>query len=308
MMFKNSLRLIATNFDKVWKLLVYHIFSIALAFGLIAVFYQDYLTLAKFAYQEADLASIFQSGTIFGSSIANALTGVADFVIIFFKQLFAFNIWKGIYFCFIVFYFFPVLVNIGKYVTCEMMYGYMSSCRKQSFTGTYLKTLGSSLVYSLIKVLYSLPFNALVVLSMWGLTRVENHIFDYIMPFAFVLIPALVLGIKSLFNMGWAPAKVVYNHNIISSYTIGIRAVIRRSAEVFSSTFIFYLLAIVISIALGAYSLIIILPIMSPFIYIFEMVMFFSSQGMRFYVDTDTIISPKRLEEVDKIDDAKYLL
>ena len=74
------------------------------------------------------------------------------------------------------------------------------------------------------------------------------------------------------------------------------------------STFIFYLLAIVISIVLGAYSLIIILPIMSPFIYIFEMVMFFSSQGMRFYVDTDTIISPKRLEEVDKIDDAKYLL
>lgn len=308
MMFKNSLRLIATNFDKVWKLLVYHILSIALTFGLIAVFYKDYLSIAQYAYNQADLGSIFQSGTIFGSTIANALTAVADFVIIFFKQLFAFNIWKGVYFSILVFYFFPVLVNVGKYVTCEMMYGYMSSCRKQSFTGTYLKTLGSSLVYALIKVLYSLPFNALVVLSMWGLTRVENHIFDYIMPFAFVLIPALVLGIKSLFNMGWAPAKVVYNHNIVSSYTIGIRAVIRRAAEVFASTFIFYLLAIVISIVLGAYSLIIILPIMSPFIYIFEMVMFFASQGMRFYVDTDTIVSPKKLEEVDKIDDAKYLL
>lgn len=38
------------------------------------------------------------------------------------------------------------------------------------------------------------------------------------------------------------------------------------------------------------------------------MVAFFSSQGMRFYVDGDTILSPKKLEEVDKIEDAKYLL
>ena len=38
------------------------------------------------------------------------------------------------------------------------------------------------------------------------------------------------------------------------------------------------------------------------------MVAFFSSQGMRFYEDADTIISPKKLEEIDKIEDAKYLL
>ena len=308
MMFKNSTRLLFTNFDKVWKLLLYHILCIAITFGFVAIFYQDYLTVAKFAYNEAEIASVFQSGTILGSNIAKALTCIADFFILFFKELFAFSIGKGIYFCFIVFYFFPVLLNIGKYVVCEMMYGYMSSCRKQSFTGTYLKTLASSLVYSLLKVLYSLPFNALVVLSMWGLTRVDNHIFDYIMPFAFVLIPAILLALKSLFNAGWAPAKVVYNHNIFSSFTIGTRAVVRKPSEVFASTFVFYLLAIVISIILGAYSLIIILPIMSPLIYIFEMVMFFSSQGMRFYVDNDMIISPKKLEEVDKIEDAKYLL
>lgn len=69
-----------------------------------------------------------------------------------------------------------------------------------------------------------------------------------------------------------------------------------------------FLLAIVLSVILGLYSIIIILPLISPLIHIFEMVMFFSSQGMRFYVDSDTILSPKRLEEVDKIEDAKYIL
>lgn len=308
MMFKNSFRLLFTNFDKVWKLLVYHIFSIAITFGLLAVFYKDYISLAQFAYNEADLGSYLQAGTFIGSSIAKALTGIANFVIIFFKALFAMNVWKGVYFCVILFYFMPVLFNVGKYVTCEMMYGYMSSCRKQSFTATFLKTLGSSIVYALFKVFYTLPFNALIVLSMWGLTRVDNPIFDYIMPFAFVIIPSLLMAFKAIFNAGWASAKVVYNHNIFSSFTIGIRAVFRHVVEVFATTFILYLGAIVTSMILGAYSIIIILPLMSPIVYIFEMVMFFSSQGMRFYVDTDMIISPKRLEEVDKIDDAKYLL
>lgn len=308
MMFKNSARLLFTNFDKVWKLLVYHILSIAIAFGLVAVFYQDYLSIATFAYDEADMASVFQAGTLYGSSIPAALTSITNFVIIFFNELFVISVGKGIYFCFVVFFLFPILFNVGKYVVCEMMYGYMSSCRKQSFTGTFIKTLGSSMIYSLVKVIYSLPFNVLVALSMWGLTRVQNPTFDYIMPFAFVIIPAILLGIKSLLNAGWAAAKVVYNHNIFTSFTIGIRAVFRHAVEVFSTNFIFYLLAIVLSVVLGAYSLIIILPLLSPLVYIFEMVMFFSSQGMRFYVDADNIVSPKKLEEVDRIEDAKYLL
>ena len=183
----------------------------------------------------------------------------------------------------------------------------MSSCTKQSFTGTYLKSL-KAFGYSALKVLYSLPFNAIIVLSMWGLTRINNQVFDYIMPFAFVIVPALLMAFKETFTGGWAPAKVVYNQNVFKSFSIGMRAVLRRGARVFSTAFIIFLLAIVLSIVLGLYSIIIILPLISPLLHIFEMVMFFSSQGMRFYVDSDTILSPKKLEEVDKIEDAKYIL
>lgn len=308
MMFKNSIKLLCANFDKVWKLVVYHILSIAVCFGLLSVFYAKFISIADIALTESNLASAFESGTLYGTSIASALTKLTDFVIIFFREMFTQNIWIGVYFCVIVFYIFPLLLNIGKYVVCEMMYGYMSSCTRQSFTGTFLKTLKSSISYAGIKVLYSIPFNALVALSMWGLTRISDPIFDYIMPFLFVLVPAFLLAYKSIFTAGWAPAKVVYDHNILSSFTIGIRAVFRRIARVFSTAFVIYLLAIVVSVILGAYSLIIIIPIISPLVHIFDMVAFFSSQGMRFYEDADTIISPKKLEEIDKIEDAKYLL
>ena len=85
-------------------------------------------------------------------------------------------------------------------------------------------------------------------------------------------------------------------------------AVLRRGLRVFSTAFVIYILTLLLAMAIGLYSLVIILPILFPFIYIFDMVMFFSSQGMRFYVDSDTILTPKRLEEVDTIDNTKFLL
>ena len=307
MMFKNSLKLLCANFDKVWKLLVYHILSIAVCFGLLCVFYDYIVSAGGVAFSDSGLDNAFQTGTLYGSNISSGLIAVADFVIIFFKEIFA-NVGIGIYFVIVTFVLLPILLNTGKFVMCEMMYGYMSSCQRQSFTGTYLKTLKSSLVYSLLKTFYSMPFNALIVLSMWSLTRIDNRIFDYIMPFAFVIVPSLFMAFKETFTAGWAPAKVVYNQNIFKSFMIGMRAVLRRGARVFSTAFIIYLLAIVLSMVLGLYAIIIIIPVLSPLIHIFEMVMFFSSQGMRFYVDSDTILSPKKLEEVDKIEDAKYIL
>ena len=308
MMFKNSCKLLFANFSEVWKLLVYHILSLGFCFGLLCVFYHDFLDIGTLAYEQAGLAEVWSTGTMYGSSFANVLTMVANFCIYFFEILFAVSVGKGIYFCFIIFILLPILINIGKVVTCELLYGYMSACQKQSFTGTFLKTLKTSLVYSMLKVVYSIPFNCLIIAGMWGLTRIDNNAFDYVLPYVFVLLSALLMGLKEVFNAGWAPAKVVYNQNIFKSYSIGMRAVFRRGARVFSSAFIIYLLALVLSMVLGLYALIIILPIISPLVHIFEMTAFFSSQGMRFYVDNETILSPKRLEEVDKIEDAKFII
>ncbi len=308
MMFKNSCKLFRANFGEVWKLFVFHILSLAFCVGLLAVFYKDYINCADIAAKKAEVASIWETGTFYGSAMSTTLTVIANFIIYFFEALFASNIWKGIYFLIIVAVLLPLLINIGKVVTCELLYGYMSACQKQSFTGTFLKTLKTALAYSSVKVFYALPFEFLILASMWGITRVNNHVFDYFMPFIFVGVSAVLLAFKELFNAGWAPAKVVYDHNVVSSYTIGMRAVLRRWDRIFLTAVVIYLMAIVLAMLLGLYSLIIIIPILPPFLHIFELVAFFSSQGMRFYVDNETILSPKRLEEVDKIEDAKYLI
>ena len=301
MMFKNSARLLCANFDKVWKLLVYHILCFALCFGLLVSYIVS-------AWENAALSGVFANGTFYGYSVADVLHGLTHAVWGFFAGIFTANVGIGIYFCLIVFYLLPFLLNIGKYVVDEMMYGFMASAQKQSFTGTFLRTLGRSTQFASIKTLFAMPFNALIVASMFGLSVIQNDIFAYILPLAFAIIPALLFAFKQTFNAGWTPAMIVYDVNVFKAFGIGQRAILRRGARVFSTAFVIYLLAIVLSLILGVYAIIIILPIILPFSHIFEMTAFFSSQGMRFYVDLDTILTPKKLEEVDKIEKAKFIL
>lgn len=307
MMFKNSIKLLCSNFDKVWKLLVYHILVIGLCFGLLCAFGSAYSSSLNYAWTQAEVGKYLQTGTLYGESFFGALTSIVNFIMIFFLKIFT-NPWQGIYLCLIVFYLLPFFINIGKYVLCEMMYGYMSAGQKQSFTGCLLKNLPKSMAYSSLKTLLALPFNALILLGTWGLTRIQGSFMLYLMPFLVVIVGALLMGIKQLFVGGWAAAKITYAHGIVRSYGIGLRASLRRSDRIYSSAFVIYLLTLVLTLVFGAYSLIVLLPIIFPLLDIFEMVAFFSSQGMRFYVDGETIVSPQKLEEVDKIEDAKYIL
>ncbi len=308
MMFKNSVKLLCANFDKVWKLLVYHILSFAVCFGLLSIFYDFFVSAVNLAWTEANLAKVFASGTFYGYSVADVLLGITNAVWGFFVTIFSKNVGIAVYFCFIVFYLLPFLMNIGKYVVNEMMYGFMSSAQKQSFTGTYLRTLKKSLQYSAVKTLYAIPFNALIIFSMFALAKIQNDIFDYILPLVFAIVPSILFAFKQTFNGGWAPAMIVFDVNVFKAFYLGNRAMLRRGARVFSTSFVFFLLSIVLSLILGVYAIIIILPIAFPFSDIFEMTAFFSSQGMRFYADYDTILTPKKLEEIDKIEDAKFIL
>lgn len=306
MMFKNSFRLLSPNFDKVWKLLVYKIITWGMVIALLAPFYTTLWGHLEPVWET--FRTYFANGTFYGVSIAQALLAVCQAVLEYVKVLWVSYPFMAVYFFFVLFFVAPFLANIGKYVVCEMMYGYMASSSKHGFCITLLRTLKRSVPYAAVKALYCLPFDALILTSIFGLTSINHEVYAYIMPFLVVLAPSILFAFREVFTCGWAPAMIVFDQNVFRAFPKGMMASLRRGMRVFSTAFIIYLLAFVLTMVLGLYALIIILPIVFPLIDIFEMVMFFSSQGMRFYVDSDTILTPKKLEEVDKIQDAKYLL
>lgn len=308
MMFKNSIKLLCTNFDKVWKLLVYQILSWGVIAGLIAIFYKTLAPCVTEAWNLYDLDSLFATGTFYGLRISSALGAVCKAILKFFELLFASNAGVGIYLMLILFVVRPIFAGVGKYVVCEMMYNFMATSSKQGFTSTLLRTLNKSLPFALMRMLYILPFDVIIISSVFGLTIITHPIYAYAMPIMVVIIPSLLLALKETLIAGWAPAMVVYGCNVFKAYPKGMKAIFRRGLRVYSTSLVLYLLALVLTMVIGLYSLIIILPVLYPLFVILECVAFFSSQGMRFYCDLDTIVSPKKLEEVDKIQDAKYLL
>ena len=310
MMFRNSLKLLCANFDKVWKLLLYKILSWAVVIALAMPFYSTISTIIVDIWNEFGLEHLFSSGTFYGLgvSVGEALTDVIGACFTFVQRIFVANVGAGIYLVLILYVLRSFLVNMGRFVTCEMVYGYMATNSKHSFTGTYLRTLNKSLPYAGMRFLFDLPFNALIIGGLYGFSLLTGQLASIIVPIFIILIPALLFAIKETFVAGWAPAMIVFDCNVFRAFPKGQMAVLRRGLRVFSTAFVIYILTLLLAMAIGLYSLVIILPILFPFIYIFDMVMFFSSQGMRFYVDSDTILTPKRLEEVDTIDNAKFLL
>ncbi len=308
MMFKNTFRLFSSNFDKVWKTLVFQILSWGIVAALLAPFYGIISEAIKKAWVVSEIGANITNGTFYGVNVANALTSVCNMFIETIKLVFTTSVGAGVYSLIVIIFIHPILSNVRKYVNCEMLYGYMASSSKHGFTITLLRTLKRSLPYAALKSLYDIPFNALILASLLGLTYIENPAYGYAMPILIVIVPSICFAFKETFTAGWAPAMIVFDYNAAKAYPKGMKASLRRGLRVFSTAFVIYLLAFVLSMILGVYALIIILPVIFPLLDIFEMVMFFSSQGMRFYVDADTILTPKKLEEVDKIEDAKYLL
>ena len=308
MMFKNSFRLFCASFDKVWKYLLYQILCWGIIFALLVPFYQVFYSSLVEAWEAHNLAEYFVSGTFYGLNVATALTNIANAILIFVNILFLANPFACIYLMIMLFIVKPILSNIGKYTICEMVYGYMSASAKKSFTGTLLGTLNKSLPYACLKTLYALPFDAVLLLALYGITRIEATAFMYALPFVVVLIPALLLAFRETCLAGWAPAMIVFDKNVFSSFRKGKIVIFRRGLRVFSTAFAIFVLAVILFMVLGLYSLIILVPCLCPLFDIFEMIAFFSSQGMRFYVDADTIKVPKKLEEVDTIKKAKFLL
>ncbi|MBO5884806.1 MAG: hypothetical protein J6Q51_03320, partial [Clostridia bacterium] len=67
-------------------------------------------------------------------------------------------------------------------------------------------------------------------------------------------------------------------------------------------------LATMLSFMFTTFSLIALIPFASVSIIMLEMVMFFESQGMRYYVDLDSIVSPRKLEQCDKLNKVKNII
>jgi len=305
MIFINSLRLFKSNWLKVLKFLAYYVVVWGLCFALFLPVYFEFktLTINNFTAENVGLFGVF-SGAL-GPNIRGAVSAAIVTIIDAFKA----NAGLAVYGLFVVFILLPFLINIGKYALCNSLYYYMTSNNQMGFLSALVKSLKKSLVFSVVKVFYNLLFVVVLGFTLYGLTRIEDPGYVKYALWVVVLI-ALILFYTSeqVTILGWIPAIIVFDCNVFRAYGKGIKAAARHFANMFGVSALFFLMFWVLTMVFGAYILAIIIPLMASMLCVYDMTAFFTSQGMRFYITPNKILTPKKLEEVDNINKTAYIL
>lgn len=307
MMFSNSLKLFGSNWRKVLKLFLYYIFVWGLCFALFLPVFFKFKDLVISNFQSVEtfksLTGVFQGG------VGQNLHHLID--VCFSTGVDAWNVNAGLmaYGLIVLFVFLPFFVNIGKYTLNEMLYSYMTSKAEIGFFSALVKGLKRSVVYALYYTLYNFLFWAVMISSVYGLGLVTNPTFiNYLLPLVLFVVLVLLFTLNQITVLGWSAASIVFDCNVFRAYKKGIKAVKRHFWSIFATTGLYFFLFWGLVMIFGVYPMVVIVPLMSTVLCVYDMVVFFASQGMRFYINENKIMTPKKLEEVDNINKTAYIL
>ena len=312
MMFKNSTKLLVANFSLVWKLILYYLIVFGIVIGLIAPFFG---IIYEGFNSTGALTDFGRALTDFNISINpfDFIININEISTEFFKlfiKFWEYNTGVAFYVCLIILYVFPFLIGLADLPVGQCLFGYMSSLTKYSFVGSYMKYFGRSVRFQLFKNLILLPIYTIFITIIVYVLKLAKFggVIVYFMPFIFLAVIVGLISLKKTVFAGWMPAIVVYDCNMFKGFVKGIKSVGRRFFKVLSTAICIMLLAVAFNYLFGTFAFPVIIPVFVFMFYVFEMVMFYGSQGMRYYVDLDTILSPKRLEENDSFKDLKNLI
>lgn len=307
MTFINSIKLFCSNWDKVLKLFLYYLFVICVtALLLLPVF---------FAFDEIIRDNLQNSAvttnylTMFHSSFGEYLHGVMSLIVNIVRDAFNANVGLVIYAGIVVCLILPFLFNIGKYVVCEMLYGYMANKSKVGFFSALFKTLNKSVLYALAKTCYDILFMAVILVSVFAVGLVESVNFQtYFLPLCEFLILVVLFTLNKISTTGWAPAIIIFGVSVSKGYRRGVKTISRRFFKTLFVNLISYLVFFLFTYIAGVYSLLLTIPLITALLCTFDMITFFTCQGMRYYINSKIIMTPKKLEEVDSFKKAKYII
>ena len=316
MLFKNSIKILFSNFKNVWKSLLYFlgvfvftilfmylaikpIYNLLVDTGFIQGVLDVYANFLKSLNLEDLLLSIKELGGEF-LDILNENIGIIwiNFVAIF-LTMFLFNIFMS---------------NLAIMANCNCLNYYMGSMSEQGFYMSFKETFGRNLKITLAHYFVSLPMKFLTI----GLFVFSLKLFSvtwlWSMGAVFLIICILVLTLS--FNLSifvaWIPTMTILNFGVWKSFKMSLKMVFKKFGRIFGCAVGLVLTLITVNMFLGLFTFGVGLLVSVPASYMlysaFGMIIGFEGQGMRYYVDIYNVITPRKKESSDKLAEMKYIV
>lgn len=311
-MLKNIFKLSFTNFKEIWKILVYRVIYFMFVLGLTTVASWNIIeTLIKENFF-VNLQENFKS-LAFSLDFSKVFVAInatfKDFANIVSANGLVVQTIVCVVLVVLLCSFFEVH---GKAALHTNINGYMNSMVQYGFANSYVSSFGRSCLHWLVYIITELP----ITLAMYvGAYLFASTLSTSIGAWSVLLgIALLVVGlsIKNVIFGGWLPAIVVNQKRIVKSMADGIKALCKSFVKVLFCYVLFVSLGITLTMFSLTFTvgigLLLVLPLWTVEEAIVAQVSYYEAYGMRYYVDSNEVITPKRLEQQDKFANVKDII
>lgn len=306
MSFKNSIKILLNNFSAVWKVLFYKtivfIIGLALMAGLVLPnvitiinslsgtgIVQNTRNILDAFIARVDLTENIEAFKTSLEAVSLVLTENAGRLIASYISI------GGI------FIFSNLLSGMSELVVSDMINADMSANAKYGFSSRFIITLGKNLRYQTVRLLTEIPIFIIITYVVW---TVFSFLFSYIAVFALFfafVIGILLVSITQVFFCCWLPEITVNKTGSFDAIRMGFKLVKPIYWNLLSSFAFINILLLFTNIMLAFFTcgagLLISIPMSTLLMVIFRMVTYYDIKNLKYYTDSNTIITPVNSEE-----------
>jgi len=298
MTFKNSLKLLASNFSIVWKHLVYMLIVGAITVGLVFLFAAPSVEILTESGWVDTAKSLF--ATIYTEPTTVFLV-IKELALSFFNVLAAnfSSLWYSILGLIITGYFVPrFLLNISDYNVCSIAEKQITSLLHVGYTQNMVSTLRTSSKYAVVKMMIQLPFDVIKVLLVISFFRLSTSFISSLLFLSLLsMFLILVQSIEITMLAGFAPYMIEFGGNPFKCYLKSSVPIFKKFEKVFSNAIIVVLACLFVNLLLGVFTafsaLLITIPATAVFVCIFSNVAYLTMTEKRYYLSPSIIVNPK---------------
>ncbi len=316
MTYKNSFKLLLSNFSLIYKVLIFLLINLVIIFGISYVLVLPVINLLSNANWFANIENVYISfinQPDFNVLTTNLNTILTDFISVISNNLSVIGV-NIIFFALTLFVLGSFLNGFYNLIISNVLYYYMSNNLRFGFMSSFIETFTKNIKYNLISLTTKLPVTLIIYTLLFLIFRLFTVYGGSLLLMFFVLILVYIVlkALKVTLFSSWAPSMLVFNKGVVKDIFKGISITNRRFWKVYSNAFYIVLTLFIVNvfsaIVTFGFSLFFTVPISVVVLSCFNMVAFYSNYGMRYYVDEFNVIVPKKMADTDKASSIKHII
>ena len=229
------------------------------------------------------------------------IRAIGESVSALFSENFALRLNSALWIIIVVILAYRFLLGLYELPLISVLEGAMSSNAHIGFGGQLIALLGKSSRFTLVKMMYTIVYDGILMFIMYGLFRLlDVSGVAFFVPFLIMLVFIVLMAFRYTLIAMWSPKICVDGGKIFRSFAFSVKNAFKNFGSIFAYFLVAWVLIIAFNVFVGLFTLgaglLLSVPVSMLFISIMNMTLFYGKNGKRYYVDGAVITPPYKKE------------